>query len=196
MTRLPDPDGARLRAALADLDPAPMPADVAARIGATLAEAQRAPEPHTEPGLRSGTGRLGRRPSSGSRRGAARRLRVALSAGLAAAALVAVFSASPSAGPRPVGEESELQAAGVSAVGTREAGPLTDPALRTACLAAAGVPEPGATLLGGRPYVVDGRPGTLLVLGTEVRGRFRLLVVEQGCGPAGGRVLAGATAGR
>lgn len=174
----------RVRAELAALAGPPMPPSVAARVGAALTEAQRPAR-----GRRT-------RPTAAI----PRRARPALLAGLAAASVAAVtavaVAASVPAGPRAASEDSELQAAGASAIGARDAGPLEDPARRRACLSAADVPDPGATLLGGRPHAVHGEPGILLVLGTPVRGRFRLVVVDPACGPAGGRLLAGATVGR
>ncbi|MDQ4118525.1 MAG: hypothetical protein M3235_16410, partial [Actinomycetota bacterium] len=86
----------------------------------------------------------------------------------------------------------DLSATGAVAFGRDGAGPLADPARRRDCLAAVGVPEPDAALLGGVPYTVDGTPGTLLVLGTAVTGRYRLVVVDAGCA----RVVAHAVAGR
>ncbi|MET0188645.1 MAG: hypothetical protein ABW212_06580, partial [Pseudonocardia sediminis] len=148
-----------------------------------------------------GTGAPQRRlpPAEGTAgRRAPGRPRSAVLAGLVAAtvagvAAVAVTIGAPSS-PHVVSEESDLRAAGAGAVGEQGAGPLADPARRRACLTSAGVPDPGAALLGGRPYAVRGEPGTLLVLGTGVRGRFRLLVVD--CDAGRGRLLASTTAGR
>ncbi|MBW0104600.1 hypothetical protein [Pseudonocardia sp. KRD291] len=165
----------RMRAELAALGAPPMPADVTTRIGAALAVAAGDRTP-------------------------ARRLRPALFAGLAAAvvagvAAVAVTVGAPAA-PRVASEESDLRAAGADALGAPDAGALTDPVRRRSCLTAAGAADAGAPLLGGRPYTVRGEPGTLLVLGTGVLGRFRFVVVDAGCGPASGRLLASTTAGR
>lgn len=187
---------ARMRADLAARGAPPMPAEVGARIGSVLARAQSdlAGSPD-RPGA-TGTARGARGPVR-RRRGRAPRAAVA---GLVAAAVVAVAAAvvavgSPAA-PRVASEESDLRDAGVGAVGERGAGALADPVRRQACLVAAGVPGPASSLLGGRPYAVREESGTLLVLGDGVRGRFRLVVVDQGCGPDGGRLLAATTVGR
>lgn len=156
----------RLRAELASLRALPMPADVAERIGHALAEVPRA-----------------RRP---------RRRTSPLWAAASLVALVVGLSLPGADAPRPVGRDDDLRAAGAVAFGRDGAGALADPARRRACLAAAGAAEPAAALLGGVPYAVDGRPGTLLVLGTAVTGRYRLVVVDAGCG----RVLAESVAGR
>jgi hypothetical protein len=76
----------------------------------------------------------------------------------------------------------ELVALGRAAVGTMDVGDLTDPTRRTACLSALAPAAERAQLLGGRQVVVDGRPGTLLVLGTGTPGRLRVVVVDPGCG--------------
>ncbi len=171
----------RVRAELAALPEAPMPPDVADRIARTL----------------GGTGAS----ADASPARIPRRSRVATRAAVvacAAASLIAAIVALPGAGstdPTPAGSEDELRSAGAVTFGQEGAGALADPVRRRDCLAATGVPEPGAALLGGRPYAVDGTPGTLLVLGTAVTGRYRLVVVDAGCGPTGGRVLAEAVVG-
>ncbi|MDN5919590.1 MAG: hypothetical protein L0I76_31580 [Pseudonocardia sp.] len=172
-------DLARMRAELAALGAPAMPADVTARIGAALAAAEV---------------RTARRPAR------AVPGRGAVLAGLVAAAVVAVTAFAVTVGapaaPRVAGEETDLQAAGAGALGERGAGPLADPLRRRACLTAAGVPGTTAPLIGARPYAVRGEPGTLLVLGTGVRGRFRLVVVDPACGAGTGRLLASTTVGR
>lgn len=186
-----------LAAQLAALGAPPMPADVTARIGAVLAEEMRHGPPPVR-GLRDASEAACAPPPPD--RPVAGRRRAAVLAGLVAAAVVTVAALVVHAGappaPRAVGEESDLHSAGAGAVGERGAGPLADPARRRACLAAAGVPGPEATLLGGRPYAVAGQPGILLVLGTGVRGRFRLVVVDPACGAGGARLLASTTVGR
>lgn len=156
----------RLRGELAALRELPMPPAVAERIGLALAE-----EPRTR------------------RR---RRRTLPLCAAASLAALVVGLSLAGADAPRPVGRDDDLRSTGAVAFGRDGAGALVDPARRRACLTAAGVAEPGAALLGGVPYAVDGTPGTLLVLGTAVTGRYRLVVVDAGCG----RVLAESLAGR
>jgi hypothetical protein len=137
--------------------------------------------------------------SSGIGRTTARRRRrtvtVAALAVAAAAAVVAVVvtgvatpsggAPAPTAAPAP--DAPRLSSGdGVSALraglGRADYGPLAAPGRLDGCLAAHGAP-PGTRPAGGRQVVVDGRPGVLLVLPTGVAARFRLLVVEPGCGP-------------
>ncbi|MEJ2886845.1 hypothetical protein [Actinomycetospora aeridis] len=113
----------------------------------------------------------------------------------AAAAVVAVVVASaatpstdapaPTAAPVP-GTPRLSSGDGVSALraglGRADYGPLAAPARLDGCLAAHGVAA-GTRPAGARQVVVDGRPGVLLVLPTGVAARFRILVVEPGCGP-------------
>jgi hypothetical protein len=61
----------------------------------------------------------------------------------------------------------------------RDFGELADPATRSACLVRLGVP--GREPLAGRPVLLDGRPGVLLVLPTDRPGRLRVLVVGPTC---------------
>ena len=160
----------RLRAELAALPELPMPPDVADRITLALS----APP--------AGTPRIRRRTGP----------RVALGAAASLAALVLGLSLTGPGRPLPVNRDDDLRSTGHTAFGQDGAGMLADPARRRDCLATAGVPEPDAVLLGGVPYSVDGTPGTLLVLGTDVTGRYRMVVVDAGCR----RVLAGAVTGR
>ena len=190
----------RVRAGLAALGTPPMPPDVAARLGTALAEARRESRTIAAVGkvpapARSRTGFLDER-VNGRRY---TRVRRAVPAGLVAACVAAIAAAavlaSVPSGPEPANDESDLWSAGAQALGALDVGPLGEPARRRACLAAVGAGDPDATLLGGRPQTVRGTPGTLLVLGTEVRGRFRLVVVTPDCGPRGGRLLATTTIG-
>jgi hypothetical protein len=87
----------------------------------------------------------------------------------------------------------DLSRAGVSALAAPDPGALADPGTRAACLRAAGVTGPAEPLLGARQVVLDEVPGVLLVLPSGTLGRFRLLVVDSGCGSGGGRVLADRT---
>lgn len=160
-----------VRAQLAALPEIPMPPDVADRIGAAL------------------DGERGR--SHPARRRAVRRIVPLTCAASVLTALVVTLTFSGPA-PQPVGREDDLRSAGTVAFGRDGAGTLADPVRRTDCLTAAGVPDPGAALLGGAPHAVDGTPGTLLLLGTDVTGRYRVVVVDAGCS----RVLAQAVVGR
>lgn len=161
----------RMRAELAALPELTMPPDVADRIALALAQEPSAAQ----------------RPARWRR---AARVALCVAAGLVA--LVVGLSVAGPDGPRPVSHDDGLRATGAVAFGRDGAGPLADPVRRRACLAGARAPEPDAALLGGVPYAVDGTPGTLLVLGTAVTGRYRLVVVDAGCG----RVLAESVIGR
>ncbi|MCE0765899.1 hypothetical protein LWC35_23750 [Pseudonocardia kujensis] len=99
----------------------------------------------------------------------------------AAAALVAVAVIGPSTGPAGEAVDPASAAARVLAEGTLEVGELRDPATLAACLEQAGAEPPRGPLLAGRPVVVDGRRGTLLVVGTGVLGRVRAVVPAEGC---------------
>jgi hypothetical protein len=94
-------------------------------------------------------------------------------------------------------DEIGLASAGLDALGSADAGALADPDRRAGCLRALAVPgaDPAAALLGGRRVDVHGRPGVLLVLASGERGRFRVVVVDPDCGPAGGTLLTSTTVG-
>jgi hypothetical protein len=99
----------------------------------------------------------------------------------------------PSAAPEPVSGADPVRALRAG-LGARDPGPLADPVRRAGCLVAHGLPA-GAVPLGSRQVLVDGRPGTLLVLPTGQAARFRLLVVGPGCAPADPETLADLTVG-
>ena len=84
-----------------------------------------------------------------------------------------------------------LVALGRDAVGTMDVGDLADPARRAACLRIVAPAAESAPLLGGRRVVLNGRPGTLLVLGTGTLGRLRLVVVDPNCGTLLAHVVSG-----
>ena len=187
-----------VQADLAALPDPPVPVEYAARWAAALAAESAAR-------ASSGAGRLAVRPV----RPARRRLRSAV-AGLAAAALLVGLAAlassaltSSAAWPKPLAAEVdgavggiELAWAGLAAMGDTDAGALADPARRAGCLRSVvdGV-DPTAVPLGGRQVVLNGRPGVLLVLPSGERGGFRVLIVDAGCGPHGGTLLADTTMG-
>jgi hypothetical protein len=99
----------------------------------------------------------------------------------------------PPATPEPVSGADPVRALRAG-LGARDPGPLADPARRAGCLVAHGLPA-GTVPLGSRQVLVDGRPGTLLVLPTGQAARFRLLVVGPGCTPADPETLADLTVG-
>ena len=99
----------------------------------------------------------------------------------------------PAAAPVPVSGADPVRALRAG-LGARDPGPLADPARRAACLVAHGLPA-GTVPLGSRQVVVDGRPGTLLVLPTGQAARFRLLVVGPACSATAPDTLADLTVG-
>lgn len=128
-----------------------------------------------------------------------RRMRPTLAAAAVLAAVVAGSALAGRASVAPPAEDGrvaavDLAAAGAAAVGTTDVGELADPARRSGCLRAAGIPD--APLLGGRRVVLEDRPGILLVLPAGAAGSVRLVVVAPGCGPEGAGVLADTTVGR
>ena len=176
--------------------------------------ASRSGAPSRPPSRRAGS--RADRPG-GSRRPARRRR--ALAYGLVALAVVAVVTGGLVAGtpaapgpaptaappgpphPAPATVPVPVPVSGADPVralraglGARDPGPLADPARRAACLVAHGLPA-GTVPLGSRQVLVDGRPGTLLVLPTGQAARFRLLVVGPGCAPAVPDTLADLTVG-
>lgn len=176
---------AATRAELAALGDPVLPAHLSARWTAALRDADpctRGPVLDPVPAA-SRSGRAGTRPPH---RAARRRVLSALVAAAAAAALVAGLVVR-SDDRLPV-TRIELAALARSTVGLDDLGELADPDRRAGCLAAVG--EPGAPVVGGRRVSLDGDPGVLLVLTTGVLGRFRVLVVDAACGPAGGSLLA------
>jgi hypothetical protein len=213
---------AATRADLAALPEVPVPPDIAAGWMAALA-AQTGPDgpeaddpaPTPAAGGRAPTsgGRAptsgGRAPTSGGGRarpaGARRpvtprhRARVVL----VAVAVLGVLGAGPALlGPAPTPgavpvRGIDLATAGTAALGTTDVGALADPARRAACLrVTAPALPPDTALLGGRRVLLDDRPGVLLVLPGGLPGRLRLVVVDPGCGPDGGTLLAETTVGR
>ncbi|MCD2193117.1 hypothetical protein LQ327_06905 [Actinomycetospora endophytica] len=81
-----------------------------------------------------------------------------------------------------------------SGLGARDPGPLSDPARRSACLVAHGLPA-DTVPVGSRQVLVDGTPGTLLVLPTGRAARFRLLAVGPACAPGSPSTLVDLTVG-
>lgn len=204
--RMPDDVAARIRARLAGEHVTGIPAGrspdrpvppVPDRPAAAARPATPAAVP---PPGRARRTRRGRGPA-GAARPAGRPARRAARAGAAllAAAAAVVLLALPVdvRGPAPAGTTGpladELRAAAAGA--GEPQGPLADPVRRRGCLLAAGVAAPDAPLLAARPHPVAGRPGVLLVLGTPRRGEFRLVVVDPGCGPGRGVLLAELPAG-
>lgn len=197
----PVPEGfaARLQAALA-----------AERTAGGAPVPDRAPpgpraDAPVSPGLRPGPVRT-RPPGRRDRPGPGSRRRRALVGGLVALGVVAAVVAGLAVGTRapgapaptaapppvttpPVGAANPVPVSGAdpvralrSGLGARDPGPLSDPARLGSCLVAHGLPA-DTVPLGSRQVLVDGSPGTLLVLPTGRAARFRLLAVGPTCAP-------------
>ncbi|MDL5154864.1 hypothetical protein [Actinomycetospora termitidis] len=209
----PGPGEEELFAALdrtrADLAAAPRPAAPAGFADALAAAVAAERAAGTTDGGAAGPG-----PTRSPRVGRPRRRRF-LAAGLLAAAAAAVVvgvlgvsaggpapSPAPTAAPSPAPDpgrpvvlaSGELPRAWRSGLGARDGGPLADPAARTGCLVAHGLPA-GTVPVGARAVVLDGRPGTLYVLPTGRAAEFRLLVVGPDCAPGSPDGLADVTVG-
>ncbi len=161
-----------------------------------------------------GPSRPPREPDGRGARGPARRRRRLLAAGLGVLAVVAAVTGGllagagrdtapaptaapgtrvPAPAPAPVSTADPARALRAG-LGARDPGPLADPARRATCLVAHGL-APGTVPLGSRQVVIDGRPGTLLVLSTGTAARFRLLVVGPDCAVGRPDTLADLTVG-
>ncbi|ANY06769.1 hypothetical protein [Pseudonocardia sp. HH130630-07] len=106
---------------------------------------------------------------------------------LAAAAVVGLVAIpvlnGPGTGPEPVtgAVDGDRAAAGTGRI--------------RACLASAGIDDPGAPVLDTRPHPGPDGPDLLVVLGTSAPGRERTVVVPPGCRPGSARVLGGTGTG-
>jgi hypothetical protein len=119
---------------------------------------------------------------------------------LITAAVIAVLVVAALLWPHPAErslDRVDLAGAARESVGLRDVGGLADPARRAGCLRTVAVPEvaPESPLLGGRHVEFEGRAGVLLVLASGDLGRLHVLVVDPGCGPAGGTLLHAETIG-
>jgi hypothetical protein len=171
---------AATRAELAAVPPVRMPTVVAARLAAGFDARDRedsAGQPASGDNRHSDDYSSAR---SGHTVASVRRRRPLLLTA-AAAVLVVVAVVGPSAAPAGDAVDPASAAARALAEGTLDIGPLRDPATLAACLDQAGAAPARGTLLAGRPVVVEGRRGTLLVLGTGVLGRVRAVVPAEGC---------------
>ncbi|MGI5126588.1 hypothetical protein ACQEVB_07185 [Pseudonocardia sp. CA-107938] len=149
---------AATRADLAAVPPVPLPAATADRWSALVEELHDQPD----------TPRW--------------RLPVVLTAVAAALVVVAIVAGALVAPARPTVSAVQLAGAALATQDVFDVGELADPDRRAECLAAV-APEvrPTAKLIGGRQVVYEGRPATLLLLGTGQLGRFTAAVVEDGC---------------
>lgn len=177
-------------------EPVAMPADVAARLDAALAaEASPAPEPAPAPVVDLAAARRRRRNRiMGWGSGA-----VAVAAAVAAAVFVVVpglRSTTPGQGvaapPPSAGEQQAPLALGSGqlgraalgrALGRSDLGPFTDTGKLRGCLAANGLdtPKPASSVVSSAQVTRRGEHGTLFVLTTGKKARFRLLIVGESC---------------
>jgi hypothetical protein len=192
---------AATRDELAELAAPPVPPEFAARWAAALeaeaATGQRSPDVEAGPPLssldRQRPARRRRPPSRAPGRTAAtrpswRRPWAAVGAAAVLAVLVGVLASRP--GPEPSIDRVNLAAVARSAIGSVDAGALSDPARRAGCLrAAAPALAPDAPLVGGRQVTSGGRQAVLLVLVTGRLGSFDVVVVDSECGPGHGMLL-------
>jgi hypothetical protein len=112
------------------------------------------------------------------------------------AALVIAGVLWPRSAPLPSLARVNLAAAARAAIGTTDVGELADADRRAGCLmAVAPAVPPAAPLLGGRRVELDSREAVLLVLASGRLGTFHVVVVDPGCGPAGGTLLASGVIG-
>ncbi|MBO0877520.1 MAG: hypothetical protein J2P19_29425 [Pseudonocardia sp.] len=207
-------DVAELRAALPLLDPPP---DVLRRWHAALDQlpppaaatprtAHAAADSHAPARAYSATAKHRLAPSRPAGRGGdAWRpdRRRALGAGILAAAAAVLALLAPSVPTRPADtpvapapltlSQGDLSDVGWTLLSAQPIAP-GDQAQLAGCLARLGAK--GATALGSRRVVLDGRPGVLLVLATPTPGQIRTLVVTLDCGPDRGAALADRTSGR
>jgi hypothetical protein len=178
------------RADLAQLGQAPgpaMPANIAARLDAALAEEARARAAQGGPSLAPVVDLAARRRSR--RIGWTAGL-VAVAAALVGAAIVVLPGLGGSTGS-PVAVPTVPTAPAVSggqlgsvaladALHKNNYGPLASPTQLTGCLKANGL-DPNQKPVGGNQITLDGKPGTLLVLTTGELAQFRVLVVGPTC---------------
>lgn len=197
---------AATRADLAALPEMPVPTEIETRWAEALAAEGAASEsasaradPKTQrcagtaPDRPTDTrGRPDTAPDRDTATSGARVRRLLLAAAVTTGLVAAGIGVLPHPGaPGPAVTRLELVALGRDAVGTMDVDDLADPARRAACLRIVAPAAGSAPLLGGRRVVLDGRPGTLLVLGTGTLGRLRLVVVDPNCGTLLAHVVSG-----
>lgn len=151
---------AATRAELGALTAPPVPPQVAARWSAALAELEP-PAPAV--------------PLRGRVRPVLVAAAVLVAALLGAGVLVVTGAVDPRTTVALTGVD--LGEVGRGTIGQRDFGPVEP----VGCLAGLGVP---GGVVGGRPVVLDGTPGVLLVVASGERGRFRVLVVDEACSRA------------
>ncbi|MQA08484.1 MAG: hypothetical protein GEU98_08010 [Pseudonocardiaceae bacterium] len=188
----------------------PMPADVAARIDAALANeaAQRAgatPRHAPVASLAEARHRRQRRLAGwggGILATAAAAVAVTLAVGPTnttvgngvAAPTTQQDGAPDDTGPMALSRES-LGKQYSAAMGAKDYGPLDNPRKLATCLQANGV-DPGTDAIGVREVTLDGKQGVLIILpGGKAIGQFRLLVVSPECGPGNPGMMADTSVG-
>lgn len=174
----------------------PMPAEVASRIDAALAQEQQAPQgEHIAPVVSIGTARRRRNRLFGWAGGVVT---------TAAAAVVAIAVLTPGgtesgqpnvAAPQP-GSSAQPNGGAPSALalssgnlgkaignvsGVREFGPLENGAKLDACLVANGI-DPDKKALGIRPATIDGQRVVIVLYPTGQFARYRLVALPADCG--------------
>jgi hypothetical protein len=176
-------------ASLATAPAPPMPADVAARIDAALAQEAR---PGVAPVVDLAAARRKRNQRIGWISGV-----VAVAAAAVAAIAIAVPGTSDTTGtpvaapPRSgqaggpalaVRSDQPQAAVGQLSTGVKDYGPLGSAQRLSTCLQAAGF-APAASPIGVRPGTLDGQPAVLVLLTTGKLAEFRLVALSPDCGP-------------
>jgi hypothetical protein len=176
-------------ASLATAPAPPMPADVAARIDAALAQEAR---PGVAPVVDLAAARRKRNQRIGWISGV-----VAVAAAAVAAIAIAVPGTSdttgtPVAAPPQSGQaggpalavrsDQPQAAVGQLSTGVKDYGPLGSAQRLSTCLQAAGF-APAASPIGVRPGTLDGQPAVLVLLTTGKLAEFRLVALSPDCGP-------------
>ena len=171
----------------------PMPADVAARIDAAIAQEAEQAFPQVAPVVSIDAARRTRNKRIGWATGI-----VAVAAAAIAAVAIAIPKSDTTEGnPVAVGPPSTGQASGSAPLalrsdqpqaavaqlsgGVKDYGPLGTPQALDACLRAAGFPG-GQPPVGVRPGTIDGRPAVLVLLTTGKIAEFRLVALSPSCG--------------
>lgn len=189
------------------LEPAPMPAEYAARLDAALAaeastrQAASFPGPAPIPAAAPATPAAGRAPVvdlAAARRKRNRRLgwgAGALTAAAAAIVVVAVavpgtsqetgtpgVAAPAPPGPSVGGDGSGAEALLGGAMGVRDFGPLQDEQRLDECVTAAGL-DANVRPAGIRPVNVGGKAGVLVIYTTGKLAQYRIVAFGADCGP-------------
>lgn len=183
---------------------APVPADVAARIDAALAQERAAANGSNVVSLAAARRRRNRIAGWGGGF-------LAAAAAVVAAVLVAVPGgddsttpgvAQPAPSDEPVSgspsltlDSGGLEAAVGEVNGVRDFGPLGNEARLDACLQAGGI-DPDTKPVGIRPATIDGQEAVIVLYTTGELAQFRLVALAPDCGPDNPGLLLDETVGR